>query len=166
MLPCLLYLIIHSFGEAFAHSLDSRSGSCWHSWNSRGSSSQSTCAHVSWPNMECYAAMHSRFLIRSLSLHLSGGFEEPVQVHHFHVLNPWSSDCHFSYFFSLYFCTFFIFFHCFASCYRQCFLFRFALRIPQPDVRLHEAAYSLQHAWHADSEMGLSPYEPENCSVF
>lgn len=44
------------FGDqAFTHSLDSRSGNCWHSWNSRGSSSQSTCAHVSWPNMECYA---------------------------------------------------------------------------------------------------------------
>lgn len=76
------------FGDqAFTHSLDTRSGNCWHSWNSRGSSSQSTCAHVSWPNME-YA---QPFPNAQLEPPLVQRFWR-TQAHRFHVLNPhWSS---------------------------------------------------------------------------
>ena len=95
---CLLYVyymfIISYFpfgDQAFTHSLDTRSGNCWHSWNSRGSSSQSTCAHVSWPNMECYAQPFP-----------NAQLEPPlVQVHRFHVLNPHWSIFSFVLFFTL-----------------------------------------------------------------
>ena len=73
-----------------------------------------TCLGQTWN------AMHSRFLMRSLSLHLSRGFEELKSI----VFMFW---IHTGVFFPLYF---------FSPCYMPCFLFRYSLRIPQPDVRL------------------------------
>lgn len=141
---CLLYLIFHLVTR-HSHTAWTRAPGTVGTPGTPGVPLHSprvhTCPGQTWN------VMHSRFLMRSLSLHLSKSIVFMFWIH---------TGVIFSF-------VLFEFCHL-ATCSASCFV------IPSGSLSLtfdliREAAYSLQHAWHADSEMGLSPFELENCSV-
>lgn len=108
---CLLYLIFHLVTR-HSHTAWTRAPGTVGTPGTPGVPLHSprvhTCLGQTWN------AMHSRFLMRSLSLHLSKSIVFMFWIHTGVIFS----------------------FVLFSPCYMQCFLFRDTLRIPQPDVRL------------------------------